>query len=476
MDFSVTTVFPIVAFAATFLATRIALGWGFSAVITVGYFHGIVRANILSVYTTFMFDAAVFGLYCGLYLRPPAPQITRRQERSIVSWVTVLVLWPLIITSIPVNDILVQFVAFRATAWLLPMLWIGTRLSDGDLRTMALCLAGLNLIAIAFGMLEYVYGVEPFYPQNLVTITIYNSNDIAGGYLRIPSTFLNSHSYGGTMVNTLPFLLGELLRKRTSDFQRFWLLAGTVAACGGALLCGARQPLVVAGILFLVAWGVTGFSPRVATGLVVGLLFVIFTIGMNERLQRIATLSETAAVSGRIRGSLNEKFLDLLTDYPLGAGMGSSAGTSIPFFLATKAPKKVGLENEYCRILIDQGWIGLLLWGGFLVWAHWPPPKRTGTHKAEPFVILMYALSLSTWGTAFIGTGLLTSIPGTVLLLTQMGVVIARRQQMQKTLKAADFHPLKAISSTTSDSTEERITVSAIRQTSPTTHPTRELT
>ena len=43
--------------------------------------------------------------------------------------------------------------------------------------------------------------------------------------------------------------------------------------------------------------------------------------------------------------------------------------------------------------------------------------------------MFMYSLTLACWATAFIGTGILTSIPGTFLLLTQMGVLVTVRYQ-----------------------------------------------
>ena len=57
----------LVAFAGVFLAMFRSLGWGFLAVLAVGYFSGVIRANFLGVFTTFMFDAAVLGLYLGFF-------------------------------------------------------------------------------------------------------------------------------------------------------------------------------------------------------------------------------------------------------------------------------------------------------------------------------------------------------------------------------------------------------------------------
>ena len=63
--------FFLVAFAVVLLATFRSLGWGLLAVVAVGYFSGVIRANYLGVFTTFMFDAAVLGLYVGYFIRNP---------------------------------------------------------------------------------------------------------------------------------------------------------------------------------------------------------------------------------------------------------------------------------------------------------------------------------------------------------------------------------------------------------------------
>ena len=117
-----------------------------------------------------------------------------------------------------------------------------------------------------------------------------------------------------------------------------------------------------------------------------------------------------------------------MAEYPVGAGMGSSFGTSIPYFLADRTPNAIGLENEYSRIHIDQGLVGLGLWVAFLVWLlHRPPPLRLDV----PYglcVIFMYALVLTNWLTAFIGSGTLSAVPGSVLLLAQMGILVRVRE------------------------------------------------
>jgi hypothetical protein len=200
----------------------------------------------------------------------------------------------------------------------------------------------------------------------------------------------------------------------------------------GILMCAARQPVVMFAVATLVAWFVTRFHPAVgmvALGLVVAAGFLAAT---SERLQRAASLEHTEEMSERVRGSANEEFFELLADYPVGAGMGSAAGTSIPFFLAGRAPVPIGLENEYSRILVDQGWVGLGLWLGFLGWLFVRPPDFRPNALWGVGLVLMYALCLTNWLTAFIGTGTLSSIPISVMLLTQMGILVQARGGTRK--------------------------------------------
>src|ERR1700722_2102204 len=116
-------VFPITAFLLTLAATTRSLGLGLGATVAVGYFNGLIRANFLGVFSTFMFDAGVLGFYLGAYL------VWSKRFSGLWSspggkWVLFLIAWPTTLALIPVNDILVQFVALRATIWFLPILLI----------------------------------------------------------------------------------------------------------------------------------------------------------------------------------------------------------------------------------------------------------------------------------------------------------------------------------------------------------------
>lgn len=421
---------PILAFGAALLVTLRSLGGGLICVITIGYFHGYIRANYLSVYTTFLFDAAILGLYLGFVLGHSA-RVGQLSRWALSGWVGLLLLWPGMLVFVPVNDFLVQLVALRATVWFVPVLLVASQLTAAELVQLARALAVLNLLALGGGLYVYYAGVEALYPFNAVTQIIYISRDVgSAGYHRVPSFFLSAHAYGGTMLWTLPLLVERTFGVGVRWGERLLAASGLFAAVVGILLCGARQPAALALLMLPAAWGLARFHAGVGL-LAVGLAGLgLILLEQSERFQRAKELLDTEQVERRVRLSANESFLELLLRYPAGAGLGSAYGTSIPYFLADRAPQAIGLENEFSRLLVDQGWLGVGLWLGFLLWLLGRPPPLRLEASFGLAVVFMHALVLVSWATAFIGTGLLSSVPGSVLMLAQMGV-LARVREVQ---------------------------------------------
>ncbi len=424
----IAALFPVVAFLLVLACTLRSLGLGVVGVFAVGYFSGVIRANYLGAYTTFLFDFGLLGLYVGFFAGRPRDS-AGVWGTPLGHWILALIAWPAALVLIPINDYLVQLVALRATVWFLPAMLIASRLRTADLDAMARGLAILNLAALTAGIYIYFNGVESLYPENPVTQIIYMSKDV-GGYehYRIPSTFLSAHAYGGTMLFSLPFLF-ERLFGRGGPVERGLMAAGVVAALGGILMCAARQPAATFILCAIIVWVVSRFNLLIGAVAVTLAALTVLYASTDDRLQRITTLDNTEIVSDRVSNSANASFFQLMADHPLGAGMGSSVGTSIPFFLADRAPQAIGLENEYGRILVDQGLVGLGLWIAFLIWLlHRPPPLRL----VAPWglgVVLMFALCLTNWATAFIGSGTLSSIPSSVMMLVQMGVLVQARER-----------------------------------------------
>lgn len=415
-----------------FVGSRISRGHALAATTAVGYGYGILRANYPDGISHFMFDAAVATLYLTEFLRRDKTKI----DSSLVQWTVALILWALLMIPLGLvigrQPLLIQLVGLRSTVFFLPMLLIGARLVESDLIVWARAVVWLNLVAFGFAAAEYRLGVTLFYPANAVTDIIYKSSDVAGDFLRIPAVFANAHAYGGTMMMTLPFVVWRGLTSRGIERWISWGVVLLTAA--GPFLCGARQPVVQMALVLVVLVGMGRLHRRLLIPLLaVGVLIGSY-VGEDERLQRILTLADVDSVSARIELSANERFWDIVLEYPLGAGLASAAGTSVPFFLSGMAQPAIGMENEYGRLALELGVPGLLLWLVFLGWSLWlrrPPSSSSFAIQGG------WAVALVMWASAFIGTGMLTAIPGTVLLLAMMGLSVQASQAASPALQPA---------------------------------------
>ncbi len=405
----------------TRLASR-SIGHGVGAVLLVGYTYGITRANVVDNACHFLFDSAVLGLYSArLRQRWSAAAIAR--SREIMPWFTLLVMWPLLVFLIPQRHFLIQLVGLRAAIFFLPFVMIGARIEREDLDDMAWWMTRLNLLVFVVALGEYFLGIERFFPKNAMTELIYRSTDAGGKFAhRIPATFSGSHSYAGTMVATLPFLLTRW-QSAPSRAEKLLVSASMVATALGIFMAAARLPVVLLfGELAFIA-SRTNVPVKFKMALaVVGTIVSIF-VAQSERFQRFLTLRNTEYVADRVSWSVNMSFFDMILAHPFGAGLGSAVGTSVPYFLQSyQTSPPVGMENEYGRITVEQSLVGLAIWLYFIV----KTLARTGKAVAPQWMLatqLMKAYIALMWTSAFIGTGTLMSIPQTALMLVQMGII-----------------------------------------------------
>jgi hypothetical protein len=408
----------IVAFGIGLVLGRRSLVAGIGAALSVGYVYGITRANITGAAAHFIFDAAVLGLYAAQLL-PRRPN-QQRTSRALTVWLWVLMAWPVLLFALPLQDPLIQLVGLRGNIFLLPFLALGSRLADDELKRLAKWCAVLNLAAFGVAVAQFFIGLEPFYPVNALTAEmIYARQDVANGAFRIPSTFGNAHAFSGTMVCTLPLLFGAWAERPKSFWQRTLLTAALVATLVAVFMAAARVHMVVMFLVLLVSTlpGRLRLTYRISW--TVALLVVGLIVSQDERLQRFTTLQDTGFVAERIGASNREDFIQLIASYPLGNGLGAG-GTSIPYFLQNRVQNPLFIENEYSRILLEQGVPGLLAWIGFVIWAFGrkrrrsDPTWRLGRRLAW-FTCLAYFAS------GLIGVGLLTAVPQSALLLLLLG-------------------------------------------------------
>jgi hypothetical protein len=119
---------------------------------------------------------------------------------------------------------------------------------------------------------------------------------------------------------------------------------------------------------------------------------------------------------------MNRGFFEILLEYPMGNGMGGG-GTSIPYFLHGQVRNPIGLENEYARILCEQGIIGLLLWICFVGWFIFRAPVAFAKGRWVNGRRGAWCYAAISMLTALSGIGLLTAIPQSALMLLGVGWV-----------------------------------------------------
>lgn len=430
----------LTGFLASFLLGRHSLAAGLGSVLTTGYFYGILRANFPDSATYFLFDASVIGLYLSFLNGLPAAA-RNPALRPLQTWLIVLVGWSVLMFMVPLQHPLIQLVGLRGNAFLLPFLLIGGWLGHGEARRLTLWLAALNHVALAFAVAEFVLGVPAFYPRNAVTELIYRSNDVAGyTALRIPACFTNAHGFGGTMLATLPWLVGLWLQPRVPSWQRVLVASAIMAAMVGIFMCAARMFVVHLAVLIVV----TTLSGKLrGAGWVAWLMLlggVGYIITSAERFQRFMSLENTELLMTRLEGSVNMSFFELLVAYPIGNGMGAG-GTSVPFFLQHLLRDPVALENEYSRILLEQGVPGLLIWLAFILWVVSRRP-RVGADPWSFGKLLLWIVCLLNLASALLGIGLMTAIPQSPLFFVALGYAVApsappRRRRPVRRMRAA---------------------------------------
>lgn len=425
----VAVAFCAAGFLATYLAGRRSLLHGILALLVVGYFFGIVRANVPNTISYFMFDAAVLAFFLTQLLRPMRPE-ERDRVRSLTHWVALLAFWPVLLLLVPAQDPMVQLVGLRAHVLLLPFLVFGARLGNEEMDRLALWLAGLNLVAFGFAAAEFAFGLERFYPRNPVTELIYRSNDIQTtgdllGAFRIPAIFPNASAYGATMAITLPLLLGAWVQKGGSPLRSWLLGTGLVASVLGVFLAASRTHMLI----LLVMLGISLLSGRMgAIGRAVWVVMLGglgWVVASNERLfLRLATIGPEA-IFNRIYVSVNESFVDRMLRYPMGNGLGGG-GTSMPYFLQHLIRDPIGIENQYAAFMLELGLPGLFFWVCFILWAF---TRRT----TVPTDRWAFGRRLAWWACAgyfaqgLIGIGFLTSVPFSLIFLLSTGWISVRQ-------------------------------------------------
>lgn len=408
----------LAAFGVAFWCGRRALWQGIVAVLTVGYAYGIVRANVTGA-THLLFDASVAGLFAA-QLWNVLTATDRPGLYALKCWTLALIAWPTVLFFFPPGDVLVELVGWRANVFLLPFLLIGAKLDDDSVYKIGMAMAILNIAAGVIAAAEFTFGIRMFFPYNEVTDMLYQArlNDTEFIGLRIPATFVNAHAYGGTLVMTLPFIFGAWIQQR-ERWHAHVLTVALAASLLGIFAAGARTPMIVLAALAVLVT-LSGRLRGYAWVSWAGVILVVGWIVSNDvRLQRFVTLQDTQFLNERWSSSVNREFFDLMGAYPFGRGL-AGGGTSIPYFLQDRFEANFVMENEFARIVMEQGIPGLFLWVLFIVWviAKSRGPKSDPWHLSRRLVL---AAAAAYFLFALTGIGLLTSVPQSMVLLLGIG-------------------------------------------------------
>ena len=424
------------AMVGCFTFSRRSIGAGMAALMTVGYAYGILRANLADGFSHFIFDAGLAGFYAARFTTPETPAVLRRSGDAL-NWLCFLIGWPVFLFLLPINNILVQLVGLRHIVFFLPMLLIGARARERDLDRVATALAWLNCIAFVFTVLEYQYGIQPFFPRSPVTDIMYRSHDIRtteGTFHRIPATFSSAHSYGGALLMSLPFLLNQIVNPTKSARYRLAMSAASVISMLGMFMAGPRLPLVqlFCSLAVLLVLPGLNFGERFRLGWKVAAILAITVVyaASDSRMQRVTSLTDSKMVEERAAGSLNYSLSESLREYPIGVGLGGASGSSMPYFLQSVAPVQIGAENEYARIAVEQGVVGFLLWTAFVLRLVLKRPRPL-TARWRIGLYGVWAVTIVSWGTAWIGLGMMQSIPASIVLLFSFGMLLRRSPEWE---------------------------------------------
>jgi hypothetical protein len=418
-------------FVISYGLARRSIGHGLGAAFIGGYFYGILRVNITEAAAQLVFDVSLVGVYLACF-QQSLSQDLQNKTSTLRAWCIFLVGWPLVLTVAPFGHLIIQLVGLRNAAFFVPMLLVATRFTQGEFCTFGRWLAVLNLVALTFAFMEYVLGVEAFFPRNPLSEIIYRST--AGeGSLRIPATFANAHCFGGAMVCSLPFLFGAYLYNPSSKWSPI-LIAGFVAACMGILLSSTRSNIVYAvgslAVLFVRHRGL--LAQRAIVGLlVITVPAIAYFLSVGDaRIHRYEMIQVADFMEGGRVGNISYiiEIVDFTTDCalknPLGAGLAS--GVSIPNFLLEYLPPRfdqpVIKESEFARIAITQGVVGVLAWFGFLIWL-FGANRAPGTKQTKSTYSFMYFLTLMIVASGIWCVGVLAAVPMAAMVYLMMGFI-----------------------------------------------------
>ncbi|MGB7587904.1 MAG: hypothetical protein WBM00_04270, partial [Solirubrobacterales bacterium] len=369
---------PVVAFAAALAAGlrwgRPALRWIVALCIILSPLRGglLAAADDLglansSLAVNALVPALAAALVIGVAIRV-RPRLQDLPKPLLVGWVLIAAV---ALISLPGQAVGLKLYGVGVAQYLVyPTLIIGAWPLEkaGDSRRLSRLVIAMALV-VALTVLVQATGIESFIQSASAEVDGLAANRYAG----ITGSYLHTSAFLGVAA---VLVLGELLLLKT----RRRMVAGTLLLA--AILCGeiltfSRSGVVIFGIgtVVLLAFAARGrraalvamIAPALAAALVVG------SIGGVSPDAAGARVGSGFNPSGDQGNELRTKaFGDALTRFShaslsrkaLGEGLAATGNAR-----KLVSGRVVAVESYYLKLLIETGVVGLLLIGGFLVWA-----------------------------------------------------------------------------------------------------------
>jgi hypothetical protein len=240
---------------------------------------------------------------------------------------------------------------------------------------------------------------------------------------------------------TLPLLVSAWSQEpeKSRSWHALLLGAAVIASFLGIFMAAARVHMITAALIALAVTFSGQLSRRQWVRWAAALAIVGYVVAGNARLQRFTTLGDRAGVRERVGGSVNEDFVTVISEHPLGRGL-AGGGTSVPYFLRDPRNSGALLENEYARIALEEGLPGLVMWVLFMLWTL---TRGAGRERDRWWLgrRLAWVVCASIFASGLLGMGMLASVPQTTLMLLTIGWMTTARRTALATARIARANP-----------------------------------
>jgi hypothetical protein len=298
------------------------------------------------------------------------PRLTDFPQPLLIGWVLIaavaLLSYPASVVGLKLYGIgLAQYLVYPTFA-----LAVWPLLEPGDTRRLTRLVVGLGIL-VATTVLLQAMGVEGFIQAASAQVDGLAADRYAG----ITGSYLHTSAFLGCAavlaMGELPALRGTVAR-----------IGGTVllaAILSGVVLTFSRSGVVISmiGFFFLFAFAVSGarfrFSamavPAIVIAVVAGSIGGVSPSAAGERVS--SGFNPTKDAGNKLRTESFNKGFEVYGEASVAqklVGRGIASTGNAQQLVDDGAPK-VTVESYYLKLLVETGAVGLLLIGGFLIWA-----------------------------------------------------------------------------------------------------------